>query len=162
MDGPSGVVSGRSARLLHGSVLVHPRTAEARARPRLDRSGPSGWIVLDEPELRLGSDIVTPGLAGWRREAMPNVPRGPFVTLAPGWVADGPSLGHDREASLALYARRGVDYLWWIDASSRTLEVLHHDGSAWEVLAVHRGNAVVRAEPFDALEIPLPELWASL
>lgn len=159
MHGPSGVVSGQSALRLLDPVLGQPEIAEARARARPGRGGPSGWIVLDEPELRLAADIVTPGLAGWRREAMPNVPRGPFVTLAPGWVADGPSLGHDRSESLALYARHGVGYLWWVAGSRQTLEVLRHDGAQWRTLAVHRGHAVVRVEPFGSLELPLAQLW---
>jgi hypothetical protein len=30
-------------------------------------AGPGGWWFLDEPELHLGSDILAPDLAGWRR-----------------------------------------------------------------------------------------------
>ena len=37
------------------------------------RGGPGGWFFLSEPELRLGSDssapdVLSPDLAGWRRE----------------------------------------------------------------------------------------------
>ena len=31
------------------------------------RGGPGGWWILYEPELHLGSDILVPDLAGWRR-----------------------------------------------------------------------------------------------
>ena len=37
-------------------------------------SGPGGWWVLDEPELHLGSDVLVPDLAAWRRSRMPNLP----------------------------------------------------------------------------------------
>jgi hypothetical protein len=44
--------------------------------------GPGGWIILFEPELHLGRDIVVPDLAGWRRERMPSLPETPYLTLA--------------------------------------------------------------------------------
>jgi hypothetical protein len=38
------------------------------------KGGPGGWVLLDEPELHLGEDIVVPDMGGWRRERMPEVP----------------------------------------------------------------------------------------
>jgi len=32
------------------------------------RGGPGGWLILDEPELHMGADILVPDIAGWRRE----------------------------------------------------------------------------------------------
>src|SRR5688572_18436906 len=54
------------------------------------RGGPGGWLILDEPELHLGDDIVVPDLAGWRNERMPTLPRAdqPYFTLAPDWVCE--------------------------------------------------------------------------
>lgn len=31
---------------------------------------PGGWIILIEPELHLGPDILVPDLAGWRHSRM--------------------------------------------------------------------------------------------
>ncbi len=50
--------------------------------------GPGGWIILDEPELHLGTDILVPDLAGWRRTRMPEVPDTAAFDLAPDWVAE--------------------------------------------------------------------------
>ncbi len=50
--------------------------------------GPGGWIILDEPELHLGADILVPDLAGWRRSRMPEVPDTAAFNLAPDWVAE--------------------------------------------------------------------------
>ena len=36
--------------------------------------GPGGWIILIEPELHLGDEIVVPDLAGWRLERLSIVP----------------------------------------------------------------------------------------
>jgi len=35
------------------------------------RGGPGGWLILDEPELHLGADVLVPDIGGWRRERMP-------------------------------------------------------------------------------------------
>ncbi len=47
-----------------------------------------GWILLDEPELHLGADILVPDLAGWRRERLPHVPDAPFLDLSPDWACE--------------------------------------------------------------------------
>jgi len=38
---------------------------------RRGRGGPGGWVLLFEPELHFGADVLVPDLAGWRRERMP-------------------------------------------------------------------------------------------
>src|SRR6187200_1309348 len=52
------------------------------------RGGPGGWIILDEPELHLGRNILVPDLAGWRRERMPEVPDAAWFELAPDWACE--------------------------------------------------------------------------
>jgi hypothetical protein len=41
----------------------------------------------------------------------------------------------------------------------RTLEILRLESRRWSLVADHGGNAKVRAEPFDAIELPLRALW---
>ena len=74
------------AEVVDGVLHLSPRPASphARAASRLTgdldgpfdrgRDGPGGWIILAEPELHLGEDIVVPDLAGWRRARMPSIP----------------------------------------------------------------------------------------
>ena len=52
------------------------------------RGGPGGWLIVDEPELHLGGDILVPDLAGWRRERLPKYPNAAFITLAPDWICE--------------------------------------------------------------------------
>jgi hypothetical protein len=47
------------------------------------RLGPGGWLILDEPELHFGNDVLVPDLAGWRRERLPTLPPDAYLTLAP-------------------------------------------------------------------------------
>jgi Uma2 family endonuclease len=126
------------------------------------RGGPGGWLFMFEPELHLAGDTLVPDLAGWRRERLPSVPDAPAVTLAPDWVCEilSPSTERmDRVKKLPAYARHGVGHAWLINPTTRTLEVFRRDGGSWVLVATHADDAVVRAEPFDAIEIDLLHLW---
>ncbi|MCL2777658.1 MAG: Uma2 family endonuclease, partial [Polyangiaceae bacterium] len=83
--------------ILHGVLYAFPRPASRHARATsilggeliapFDRGkgGPGGWILLDEPELHFGADVLVPDIAGWRRERMPEMPDAPWFALAPDW-----------------------------------------------------------------------------
>jgi Uma2 family endonuclease len=103
-----------------------------------------------------------PDIAGWHRERMPKLPRGVGVTLAPDWVCEvlSPSTAKlDREKKMKVYAREGVRHLWLVDPLRQELEVYGLEGSRWERRGTHTGEAQVRAEPFEALELKLAILW---
>lgn len=126
------------------------------------RGGPGGWILLDEPELHLGEDVLVPDLAGWRLERMPSPPRTAAFTLAPDWVCEvlSPSTrALDRAVKLPVFAREGVRHVWLVDPEARTLEVFRLEGGRYTLLVTHSGLAHVRAEPFEAFELELPFLW---
>jgi Uma2 family endonuclease len=128
------------------------------------RGGPGGWILLDAPELHLGGrpDVLVPDLAGWRRERMPELPDADYVALASDWVAEvlSPSTQRiDRGPKLAIYRRERVGHVWLVDPTARTLEIFRLDGSEYVWVATHEDNAVIRAEPFDAIELQLELLW---
>jgi Uma2 family endonuclease len=124
--------------------------------------GPGGWWILDEPELHLGPDVLVPDLAGWRRTRMPHRPQTACFPLAPDWVCEvtSPSTAMiDRARKLAIYAREGVAHAWLIDPLAQILEVLRLENGRWTMLATHAGPEVVRAEPFDAIDLDLAALW---
>lgn len=165
------------AEVIAGTLYTQarPPSRHARSASRLgdvlggpfDRGsgGPGGWLILDEPALHLGSgpDIIVPDLAGWRRERMPEMPDVAYFTLAPDWSCEvlSPSTEDvDRAEKVPLYAREGVAHLWLVDPLVRTLEVLRLDGGTYRLVTTVRGDARVRAEPFDALELELALLWA--
>ena len=160
--------------LVAGELHVSPRPAAPHtvAASRLGgalsgpfdegRGGPGGWIILDEPELHFGEDVLVPGLAGWRRERMPRPPRTAAFTLAPDWVCEvlSPSTAAlDRGIKLPVYGREGVRHIGLMDPEARTLEVFRWEGSRYVLLVTHTEMARVRAEPFEAVELDLPFLW---
>jgi Uma2 family endonuclease len=124
--------------------------------------GPGGWIILVEPELHFGEDVVVPDVAGWRRERLPELPDAANLTLAPDWLCEVLSPGtraHDLTDKRSIYLRERVRHLWFVDAEERTLEVQRWSEAGYVVVQTFRDDAVVRAEPFEAIEIPLAALW---
>jgi len=162
--------------ILFGVLHVTPRPAPPHAVAatalgeelgppfKRGKGGPGGWVLLDEPELHLGEDVVVPDMGGWRRERMPEVPFDKaYFELAPDWVCEvlSPSTeAFDRDEKLRIYGRESVRHVWFVDPLVRTLEVLRLDGSTYRIVAVHRDDAHLRAEPFEAFELELATLWA--
>ena len=165
------------AELIHGVLHTNPRPASPHAAAttalgeelgppfKRGRGGPGGWIILDEPEIHLGDNVLVPDMAGWRRERMPAIAEVPFFTLPPDWVCEVLSKSTaklDKSEKLPLYAEHRVAHAWLIDPILRTLEVLRLEGGRWSILATHKDDARVRAEPFDAIELDLSVLWADV
>ncbi|MEX1367179.1 MAG: Uma2 family endonuclease [Nannocystaceae bacterium] len=165
------------AELLAGELHLHPRPAAPHAAAasalgeelgppfKRGKGGPGGWIILDEPEIHLGLDVLVPDLGGWRRSTMDHVANTPYFETRPDWVCEvlSPSTEKaDRVVKLPIYAREGVSHAWLVNPLLRTLEVLRlHDGR-WTTLSTFHDDAMVRAEPFDAVELSLAILWADV
>ncbi len=126
------------------------------------RGGPGGWMILDEPEIHLGEQIVVPDLAGWRRERLPEVPAAAYLELAPDWVCEvlSPSTrALDRGQKLRVYAEHRVGFVWLVEPLEQLVEVLELDGPTYRIVDNAQGDVSVRLKPFDAIEFPLGALW---
>ena len=162
------------AEIIHGTLVTSPRPAPAHALAASSlgmglgspfhhgRGGPGGWWILDEPELHLGPDVLVPDMAGWRRERMPALPTTAYFELAPDWLCEvlSPSTeARDRTDKLEIYGRSGVPWVWFVNPERETLEILERRDASWILRATYRGDVVVRAHPFDAIELALADLW---
>jgi len=162
------------AEILDGDLYASPRPAvpHSLAASALGveiggpfhhgRGGPGGWWILHEPELHFGEDVLVPDLAGWRRERLPKLPAAAFLSLAPDWVCEvvSPSTERiDRARKLPIYARENVRQAWLVNPEARTLEIYRRSGEGWLLVGTHDGETIVRAEPFDAIELDLLSLW---
>lgn len=170
LDAPDNVV----AEILAGDLYTHPPPAgphtEAASVLGMDlggafhrgRGGPGGWIILDEPELHLGSDVIVPDLGGWRRERLAAVPDAAAIELAPDWACEvlSPSTTLvDRKLKLPIYAREEVLHVWLVDPKARSVDVFRLDGESYRLITTRGEQEVVRLEPFEAIELELGALW---
>ena len=170
LDAPPHMV----AEIVSGKLYTHPRPAFGHAiassglmksiGPPFDfgRGGPGGWLILFEPELHLGVDILVPDIAGWRRERIPVLPTGAYCTLAPDWVCEvlSPSTRKlDLGGKRATYAREGVGFLWLIDPDARSLEAFELHGTEWVLIDQLFDDASVSLPPFEAVSFNLGDLW---
>jgi len=123
--------------------------------------GPGGWWIVDQPELHFGRDVLVPDIAGWRREDTPEYPDTSGSQITPDWVCEvitPKTVRVDRVEKLQIYARRCVADVWLVEPDMHTIEVLRLSEGKWTAFYVG-GDDVVRAEPFDAVELPLAKLW---
>jgi Uma2 family endonuclease len=165
------------AEILNGELITSPRSAGPHAEVssvlgmdvgtpfHRGRGGPGGWIILDEPELHLGRDILVPDIAGWLRSRLPAVPQAPFLELAPDWACEVISPGSeriDRERKLPIYARERVTHVWLVNPLERMVEVFRLDGDGYRLVVTRGGDDRVRLEPFAAVELELAALWPSV
>ncbi|HXH40342.1 MAG TPA: Uma2 family endonuclease [Thermoanaerobaculia bacterium] len=162
------------AELIDGELYTTPRPAPRHANVTSSLNadlqyafqrgigGPGGWWILVEPELKLGEQTLVPDISGWRRERLPMLPDTATIGVVPDWVCEvqSPSTARfDRVTKLPVYARHGVQYVWLIDPIARTLEVLRLESDRWMLAGNYGGDDVVRAEPFEAVEIRLVTMW---
>ena len=173
LDAPEHMI----AEVIFGTLHTQPRPAAPHSRVSsrlgavlithfdIDDEGPTGWLLLDEPELHLGNepDILVPDIAGWRQSrVLPDMEDAPWFAVPPDWVCEilSPSTQvRDRGAKLDIYLRERVGHVWLIDPIAETLEIYRHGGAHWIRQAMHTGSVTVRAEPFDAIELELARIW---
>ena len=163
------------AEIINGELVTHPRPSlpHSHAASALGselfspfhrgKGGPGGWVILDEPELHLSGHVLVPDLAGWRRQRMPEVPDAAAADIVPDWVCEILSPGTqavDRADKMPIYAGLGVTYAWLIDPNAHLLEAYRLEGQRYSLLGAWKGNALVRLDPFDAIELELAALWA--
>lgn len=163
-----------TGQILDGELIALPRptlghanaatglTGELFGPFQRGRGGPGGWHLLFEPELHLGADVVVPDVASWRRERLPELPSAAFIELAPDWVCEvlSPGTEHiDRGRKRVIYERERVAWWWLLDPEEKLLEVLSLTPDGFVIVDTFGGDDVVRAAPFEAIEIALGALW---
>lgn len=163
------------AEIVDGELYATPRPALRHAHSasvlgatlggpfHLGRNGPGGWVLLDEPELHFGGDVLVPDIAGWRRERLPVLPDAAWLSLAPDWICEVLSPATeavDRTRKLRIYAREGVWFAWLIDPRQRSLEMLERSATGWTLVATFEGDVEASIQPFAAIALDLGALWA--
>ena len=125
--------------------------------------GPGGWWIATEVELLLEtSDVVRPDVVGWRRESSPERPTGMPVKVRPDWICEivSPSNATDDTVKkLRLYHHVAIAHYWIVDPRETTLTVMRWSQDGYVTLMRAERHEVVRAEPFQAIEIAIGTLF---
>jgi Uma2 family endonuclease len=125
---------------------------------------PGGWWILSEVDIQLGAEMFRPDVAGWRRETCPAPPRGRPVQKLPDWICEilSPSTENiDRVDKLQSYFRAGVPHYWLADPVEHVLEVYRRTELAYALVLSAKAGQTVRAEPFDAVELRVDEIFGA-
>lgn len=137
-------------------------------RPPFQRSsgghgGPGGWWIVTEVEVLLdGTDVVRPDILGWRRDRCPERPVGMPVKQRPDWICEvvSPSNANDDTIKkLRLYHRAAIPHYWIVDPRDNTLTVMRWSSDGYVTLMRAERGDIVRAEPFQQIEIAVGTLF---
>lgn len=127
------------------------------------RGGPGGWWIASEVEVELAPhDVFVPDVVGWRRDRVPERPKGRPVRTRPDWVCEvlSPSTAStDLGPKRIAYHAAGVPHYWVVDPEHETLMVYRATAEGYTLVLTAGRPDVVRAEPFDAIELRVGELF---
>lgn len=162
------------AEIIDGVLRTHPRPSprhvmsansladELTSPFQKARGGPGGWVFAAEPELHLGSHVLVPDLAAWRRERLPSIPDTAYFVTVPDWACEVLSAStetRDRTVKMRIYAEQRLSHLWLVDPRQQLLEVFELRDERWVLLGAWSSEDTVRAPPFDAISFSLADLW---
>ncbi|MBK1733347.1 Uma2 family endonuclease [Thiococcus pfennigii] len=143
------------ARSDHGLAQSH---AVVELSPFTRSSGPGGWWIITEVSVSYElHQCPSHDIAGWRKERMPGRPSG-VIDLAPDWVCEIVSPGHERKDTLKLFTllqRHRVPFYWLIWPEDRALIAYALDGGGYRVVRTLVDEPKARVPPFDAIELDL-------
>jgi Uma2 family endonuclease len=132
-------------------------------RPPGGPGGPGGWWIAAEVEVLLdGADIVRPDILGWRRDRCPERPVGAPVRHRPDWLCEIMSQSnakHDTIKKLRLYHRAQIPHYWLVDPRDATLTVMRWTPDGYVTLMRAERGDVIRAEPFQLVELAVGTLF---
>ena len=123
---------------------------------------PGGWWIRTEIDIQLGGELFRPDIAGWSRDRCPALPPGWPVAIRPDWICEilSPSNEtHDRVDKLQTYFAAGVPHYWLANPVERVLEVYRRTDLAYALVLSAKSGQKIRAEPFDAVELRVDELF---
>lgn len=119
------------------------------------RGGPGGWWILSEPGIELpNTPEISPDVAGWRRERLPELPIDEPLRLVPDWVCEilsKTTRRHDLLVKKPYYAKVGVPFHWNVDLDAKSLVAYRLEGAHYVEIGVYAEETDARIEPFESV-----------
>jgi Uma2 family endonuclease len=124
---------------------------------------PGGWWFGSEIEVEYEThEVYRHDAAGWRRDRVPDPPTGRPVRIRPDWVCEVLSPSNAKRDLVdkfqVLHANR-VPHYWIAHPLERTLVVHRWEPRGYLVALTAGETDVVRAEPFEAVELRVAALF---
>ncbi len=124
---------------------------------------PGGWWLHTEVHVEhTAHEVYCHDAAGWRRERVPTRPTGWPVRIRPDWVCEIASPSHEKRDFVDKFQclhRAGVPHYWIMHPEQRMLLVHRWATEGYLTVLTASAGETVRAEPFDAIEIRVGELF---
>ncbi len=126
---------------------------------------PGGWWFGTEIEVEYEAhEIYLHDVAGWRRERVPELPHGRPTRVTPDWACELLSPSNAKRDTVdkfqVLHANR-VPHYWLADPVEQTLIVHRWERAGYLVVLTAAAGDVVRAEPFDAVDLRVSALFGA-
>ncbi|WP_394840270.1 Uma2 family endonuclease [Pendulispora rubella] len=169
---------GHVVELIDGEIVEQSMGRPEHGRPQLKigellgpfnrRSGgpkgPGGWWLMSEVDIQYPKteEIYRHDASGFRRDIYESPPTGNPTRDLPQWVCEILSKSTARvdlvkkQRSLHLH---GIAHYWILDPEHGTLTVHRHHADGYIVVATGGVGDVIRAEPFDAIELDVGEFF---
>jgi Uma2 family endonuclease len=168
---PPGIVGEIIEGVLY--TMTKPRMRHQRTTTRIGanvgdpfdvgRGGPGGWWIVVEPGIELPTTPeISPDVAGWRRDRMPELPVDEPVRIAPDWVCEVLSprtRRHDLVTKMPYYAKIGVPNAWLVDIEARVLTAHRLESGRWLTVGTYTDETEARIEPFDTVPLHIASWW---
>lgn len=148
-----------------GQNRLGSRIGDPYDRPS-GRRGPGGWWILTDVEVELAPEqVYRPDLVGFRRERVPTPPPDWPIRVRPDWVCEilSPSNAtNDTLRKFRNYHRYEIPHYWILDPVGHTLFVHRWAADGYLVVATAEAGERIHAEPFDAVELDIDELFGDI
>ena len=126
---------------------------------------PGGWWFGTEIEVEYEThEVYVHDIVGWRRDRVPERPTGRPVRIRPDWACEllSPSNAkRDMIDKFKVLHANGVPHYWIADPLEQTLIVHRWEPRGYLVILTASAGDVVRAEPFEAVELRISTLFGT-
>jgi Uma2 family endonuclease len=135
---------------------LHAAISHRFARRKAGR-WPGGWWIRPELHVQYQSgEVFCHDYCGFRRDRVPEMPKEWPTPIRPDWVCELVSRGHEKRDLVdkwKVLQAAGVPHYWVIKPESRILQVYRWNEGGYVCLLSASAGDVIRAEPFDAVEL---------
>ncbi len=124
---------------------------------------PGGWWIGTEVDVEYEThEVYRHDGVGWRRDRVPERPTGRPIRLRPDWVCEILSPSNEKRDlvdKMRVLRASGVPYYWIMNPEEKILVVHRLEVQGYLVALTAASGEVVRAEPFDEVELRVGVLF---